>query len=330
MDEAKTIRRQTTERILITSLPDTLKEMIAADSLEKFEHSSSGPKLPKDVSTGRRHTIHSSSGPKLPKDASTGRRHTIHVPSYYTSPVSDITDELTFLLKPRSESYAEPRRVGGSSIKEAYSEMETRQARFPSLSGAQLALEPSAGKKINTLRKLNSCLDGGERNGTLRTSLQDWTWVKNEAGNQASPLVLNAKSTFPEIQDRRSSLPVSTENMADLFSMSLLASENFEESCVLHTKAANALPEVTRAKLINLKLNQSDETEYQRTKLSTEKMGQFYHAEGKSEAPERSNHKVEAMRTHVKKEDDGFNEMETKVARLFEWLQDQTDSDESR
>ncbi|KAJ7383564.1 hypothetical protein OS493_027228 [Desmophyllum pertusum] len=284
MDEAKTIRRQTTERILITSLPDTLKEMIAADSLEKFEHSSSGPKLPKDVSTGRRHTIHSSSGPKLPKDASTGRRHTIHVPSYYTSPVSDITDELTFLLKPRSESYAEPRRVGGSSIKEAYSEMETRQARFPVLQGAQLTLEPSAGKKINTLRKLNSCPDGKEWNITNVTSRLD------------------------------------------------LASENFEEGCVLHTKAANALqiPEVARAKLINLKLNQSDDTEYQRTKLSTEKMGQFYHAGGKSEAAERSNHKVEAMRTHVKKEDDGFNEMETKVARLFEWLQDQTDSDESR
>lgn len=317
MDQAKTLRLKSRQRI--ASLPDALREM--SNPFEKSGHSSSSSKLPQHLSTSRRHTI--------------------HVP-YTGSPVQDITDEFKFLNNPRSESHGESRGEG-SPIGEANNEMNTRHAHLPTLRGTRLTLEPSAGKKINKrLQRFHSHDDGDERKG----SFQAWTWVKN-GGNHASPFGLGAKSTFPEISkstlqdNRRHSLPVSTDNMADLFSMSFsTTNENFGEGGVGHSKAekANSLPQVTHAKLINLKINQPekhrlDETEYQRKLPSTDVGHHCFStnqtmscAEDKTKHPY-GNEKVQAMRTYVEKAKAEFDKEEATAVRLFEWFKDQTDTE---
>lgn len=313
MDQAKTLRLKS--RQLIASLPDALGEM------------------------GNSALSHRSSSPTLPKHLSDTRRHTIHVP-YTGSPVQDITDEFKFLINHRSQSYGETPEEG-SPIGEAGNEMGTRHAHFPALRGTRLTLEPSADKKIRKrLQRFHSYDDGDERKGTIQTSFQAWTWVHGE--NHAEPCGLGAKSTFPEIKNRlqdnrRHSFPVSTENVANLFSMSFPERENFRERGKGHSKAeqTNLLPQVTaHSKLVNLEISQPEkhrlhETEYQRKLASTDVS---YHcfstnqtrscAEGKTKDPY-ENEKVQVMRTHVEKTDAEFNEQEARAVRLFEWLKDQ-------
>lgn len=324
MDEAKTGRFKTRQRI--SSLPDGIREM--SNSFVKLRHSSFGGKLPKDLSAG------------------VGRRHTIHVP-YTGSFVQDLTDEFKFCINPGAESYVEPRGEGNLT-KQGDNELETRNAQFPVLQDAQLTLEPTAGKKIKRLQRLHSYNDGYESEGAIQTSLQAWSCIKSGT-NHASPLRLGAKSTFPAIKNtlhdcRRNSLPVSTENMADLFSVSLSASEILGEGGVGHTKAAkaNSLPQVTHSKLINLKINQPEkaghsleESENQRKSSSTNTGCHCFRpnqtrscAESKTKnAYEKG--KAQAIRTYVEKADASFNKEEATAVRLFEWLKDQTDNEES-
>ncbi|KAL9979787.1 hypothetical protein ACROYT_G017502 [Oculina patagonica] len=305
MDQAKTLRLKSRQRI--ASLPDALGEL--GNPFEKLAHSSSSPKLPK-------HLLES-------------RRHTIHVP-YSGSPVQDITDDFKLLINPRSESRGEARGEG-STNGETDNEMNARHAHLPTLQGTRLTLEPSADKKINKrLQRFHLHDDGDEMKG----SFQAWTWVKNGA-NHASPFGLGAKSTFPEItkstlqDNRRHSLPVSTDNMADLFSTSFsTTNRNFGTGCVAHSKAekTNSLPQVTHAKLINLKINQPekhrfDETEYQRKLPSTDVSHHCFSAnqtmscaEDKTKYPY-GNEKVQAMRTYVEKAEAEFDREETRAVR---------------
>ena len=326
MDEAKPVRFKTRQRI--SSLPDGIREM--STSLVKFRHSSFDTKLRKHLSS-----------------ANAGRRHTIHVP-YTVSSSQDFTDESKFCINPGAESYIELC-VEGSSIKGGENAVETRNTHFPLLQEAQVTLEPTAGRKIKRLQRLHSYSDEGER--PAQTSFQGWACVKSGT-NHASPQSSSAKSTFPVIKNtfqdcRRNSLPVSTENMVDLFSLSFSASEGLGKAGAGHTKAAksNSLPQVTHDKLANLKIDQPEKAGNNITeagndrKLTPRSTDSGYHcfrtsqtrscAESKTKNAY-ENDKAQAMRTYVEEADAWFNKEEATAVRLFEWLKDQTDNSESR
>lgn len=325
MDEAKPVRFKTRQRI--SSLPDGIREI--STSLVKFRHSSFDTTLRKHLSS-----------------ANAGRRHSIHVP-YTVSSSQDFTDESKFCINPRAESYIE-QRVQGSSIKGGDYAVETRNTQFPLLQEAQVALEPTAGKKIKTLQRLHSYSDDSER--PVQTSFQGWACVKSGT-NHASPQSSSAKSTFPVIKNsfqdcRRNSLPGST-HMVDLFSLSFSASEGLGKAGAGHTKAAksNSLPQVTQDKPANLKIDQPEKAGRNVTeagndrKLTPRSTDTGYHhfrtnqtrscAESKPKNAF-ANGKAQAMRTYVEEADAWFNKEETTAVRLFEWLKDQTDSNESR
>lgn len=328
MDEAKPIRFKTRPRI--SSLPDGIREISA--SFVNFRHSSFDTKLPKHLS------------------ADAGRRHSIHVP-YIGSSSQDFTDEAKFCINPGAESCMEPC-VEGSSIKDIKgcdSVVETRNTQFPLLQETQVTLEPTAGKKIKRLQRLHSYNDESE--GTIQTSFQGRACVKTGT-NHVLPQSVSAKSTFPVIKStlqdcRKNSFPVSTENMEELFPLSFSASGTLGEGGVGHIKAsrANSLPQVTQTKLANLKIDQPEkagcnlaETENHR-KLTPWPADTGYHCfrtnqtrsytEGKTKNAYESD-KAQAMRTYVEEADAWFNKEEATAVRLFEWLKDQTDSDESR
>ena len=326
MDEAKPIRLKTRQRV--SSLPDGIREM--SHPLVKLRRSSFDTKLRKHLS------------------ADAGRRHSIHVP-YTASSSQDFSEELKFCINPGAESYIEP--CGeGSSMKGGDNSVEARNTQFPLLQEAQVTrLEPTAGKKIKRLQRLHSYSDESE--GTAQTSFQGWAGVKSGT-NHASPQSPSRKSTFPVIKNtlqncRRNSLPISTENTVDLFSLSFSASESLGKVCVEHTKAAksNSLPQVTQTKLANLKIDQPEKAGNNLTE--TDNLGKItpwstdtgYHcfrtnltgsyAESKNKNAY-ENDKAQAMRIYVEEADAWFDKEEATAVRLFEWLKDQTDSNESR
>lgn len=323
----KPIRFKTRQRI--SSLPDGIREISA--SFMKLRHSSLDTKLRKHLS------------------ADAGRRHTIHVPNTDSSS-QDFTEEIKFCINPGPESFVEPRGEGNSIKCGDNNAPETKNTQFPLLQEAQTTLEPAAGKKNKRLRRLHSYNDESE--GRLQTSLQDWAWV-TRGTNHPSPLRLGTNSTFPAIKNtltdcRRNSLPISTENMEDLFSLSFSASESLGKGGVGHTKvakAANSLPQVTQAKLANLKIGQPEKAGHKPVeesenhgKLNSWPADTDYHCfrthQTRSSVESKTknsyeNDKAEAMRTYVEKADAWFNKEEATAVRLFEWLKDQTDSDQS-
>ena len=324
MDEAKPIRFKARQRI--SSLPDGIREI--SNPFVRFRQSSFDTKLPK-------HFL-----------ADAGRRHSIHVP-YTSSSCQDVTDESTFCINPGAESYGEPR-VEGNWIKEGDNKVEIRNTQFPLLQEAQVTLEPTAGKRIKRLQRLHSNSDESE--GTIQTSLQGWACVQSGA-NHALPQGLSAKSTFPVIKNtlqdcRRNSLPVSTENM-DLFSLSFSASESLGKGSVGHTKAtkANSLPQVTQARLANLKIDQPEKAGYDLAETENHRKltpwptdtdyycfrtNQTRSCSGSKTKNALENDKAQAMRIYVEEADAWFNKEESTAVRLFEWLKEQTDSDETR
>lgn len=320
MDQAKTLGLKTRRRI--SSLPNALTEM--NNSFEKLGQSSCSPKLPKHLAANRRHSIH------IPHSG---------------SPVQDVTDQFKLVrIKPRSQSCDEEGKEGGP-IRGADNERSTKHTHFPVLQGTQLTLEPSAGKKTHkTLQRFHSYDDEDERKGTIQRSFEAWTLLHTNGVTHASPLGLGAKSTVPENQsklqdNRRHSLPVSTESLTDLFSMSFSTSKNFGKGGERCSKAEktnlNALPQVTQAKLPNLHVNQpekhrSDETEYQKMLPLTDMDYQCSSTNQTRSCAEGKDEKVQAMRTHLEKEEARFNKDEERAVRLFEWLKEQTDNDESR
>lgn len=319
MDQAKTLRLKTRRRI--SSLPNALTEM--SNSFERLGHTSCSPKLP-------RHLV-------------ANRRHTIHIP-HNDSPVQDETDHFTFAIKPRSQSYDEECREGGPD-READNERSTTHTHFPVLRGTRLTLEPSAGKKTKkTLQRFHSYDDGDERKVTIQRSFQAWTLLNTNGVTHASPLGLGAKSTVSENKsklqkNRRHSLPVSTENLTDLFSMSFSTREELGKGGEGRLKEEKtniiALRQVTQAKLLNLHVNQpekhrSDETEYQKKLPLTDMNYQCSSTTQTRSCAEGKNEKVQAMRTHLEKAEARFNKDEERAVRLFEWLKEQTDNDESR
>ena len=320
----KPIRFKTRQRI--SSLPDDIREISA--SFTKLRYSSLDTKLRKHLSADAR------------------RRHTIHVP-YTDSSSQDFTEEITFCINPGPESFVEPRGEGNSIKGGDNNAQETKNTQFPLLQEAQTALDPTAGKKNKGLQRLHSYNDESE--GRLQTSLQNWACVKRGT-NHPSPLRLGTNSTFPVIKNtltdcRRNSLPISTENMEDLFSLSFLASESLGKGGVGHTKVAkaNSLPQVTQAKLANLKIGQPEKAGHKLEESENHRKSTSwpadtdYHcfrtnqtrssAESKTKSSYQ-NDKAEAMRTYVENADTCFNKEETTAVRLFEWLKDQTDSDE--
>lgn len=274
----------------IASLPDAL--LRTSNSLGNLRHCPSSPKLPKDFLT-------------------TERKHTTYVSR--TSSIEDITEE---------------RRP----FDEANNKMKTNQVCFPALQGVQQATEsPRATRKTKT-RRLHSC--GDEKN-----IKQAWSWVNSE-GNHST--VFRPKSTFPEIErilqdNRRHSLPVSlTKNIAEGFSVSFLASESRTEDS---SENVNSLPQVIHAKL---KINQPDKhscetsSEHQRKSSPKDMTGSHHCIAGVDQARAFTDDNVEydqagAMKTHVEKQaETGSSEMEIRAIRLFEWLKDQSDYEETR
>ena len=324
MDEVKPIRLKTRQRV--SSLPDGIREI--SNPLVKFRRSSFDTKLRKHLS------------------ADDGRRHTIHVPYTASSASQDFTEEFKFCINPGAESYMEPC-VEGSSINGGDNAVETRNIQFPLLQEAQITLKPTAGMKIKPrLQRLHSYSD--ESKGTVQTSFQGWAGVKSGT-NHASLESPSAKSTFPVIKNsRRNSLPVSTENMVDLFSLSFSASESLGKVDAGHTEVekSNSLPQVTQAKLANLKIDQPEkagqnltETDSHR-KLSPWSLTDTGHhcfrtnqtrscTESKTKDAYEID-KAQAMRTYVEEADAWFNKEEATALRLFEWLKVQTDCNESR
>ena len=313
MDEAKPIRLKTRQRV--SSLPDGIREI--SNPLVKFRHSSFDKKLRKHSSADDR------------------RRHTIHVP-YTTSSSQDFTEEFMFCINPGAESFMEPC-VEGSSINGGDNAVETRNIQFPLLQEAQVTLEPTAGKKVKRLQRLHSYSDESER--TVQTSFQSWAGVKSGT-NHALPQSPSAKSTFPVIKTtlqgcRRNSLPVSTENMVDLFSLSFSASESLRKVDAGHTKVekSNSLPQVTQAKLANLKIDQPEKAGHNLTEIDT---GHHCFRTNQTRSCTESKtkdayeiDKAQAMRTYVEEADAWFDKEEATALRLFEWLKDQTDCNES-
>lgn len=319
----KPIRFKTRPRI--SSLPDGVREISA--SFTKL--SSLDTKLRKHLS------------------ADAGRRHTIHV-AYTDSSSRDFTEEIKFCINPGPESFVEPRGEGNSIKCGDNNAPETKNTQFPLLQEAQTTLEPAAGKKNKRLQRLHSYNDESE--GRLQTSLQDLACVKRGT-NHPSPLRLGTISTFPAIKNtltdcRRNSLPISTENMEDLFSLSFSASESLGKGGVGHTivAKANSLPQVTQTKLTNLKIGQPEKADHKleesenHGKLKSWPADTDYHCfrtnQTRSSVESKTknsyeNDKAEAMRTYVEKADAWFNKEEATAVRLFEWLKDQTDSDES-
>ena len=322
MDEAKSIRFKTRQRI--SSLPDGTREISA--SFVKFRNNSFDTKIPKHLSADAR------------------RRHTIHVP-YTGSSSQDFTDAFKFCINPGAESYIEPR-VEGISIKGGDNAVEpARNTQFPLLKEVQVTLEPTAGKKIKRLQRLHSYNDESE--GTIQTSLQGWAYVTSGT-NHASPQNLSAKSTFPVIKNnlrdcRRNSLPVSAEHMEDLFPLSFSsASGILEEASVGHTKAsrANSLPQVTQAKLANLKIDQPENAGYNLAETENHRKSTAWQADtgyhcfraNQTRSCTESNtknacesDKAHAIRTYVEEADACFDKEKATAVRLFEWLQDQTE-----
>lgn len=317
MDQAKTFRHKTRQRI--ASLPDTsLGEM--SSSLERLRQISSSPTLPKNFSTGKRHTIHVK----------------------YSSSMQDITEQFKYLFNHSPEFYAEQRREG-DTIKGTNSDIETKRAHLPALQRSPLTPDLPPAKQ-RSLKRMHSYGDDCERTATIRTSYHEWPLVKSE-GNHTSSTVQGARPTFPQIgrlvkHYRRYSLPVSTENTTDLYSMSFPSSENLEEGRVAQTKEANPLPQVTHASFVNLTLKQADEHSLDETECQIKQPSQdmgYHHciranqtrpsAKEKSDGNDEENDKVQALRTHIEKAETGFNEVEARAVRLFEWLRDQSDNE---
>ena len=318
-EPAKPIRFKTRQRI--SSLPDGIREL--STSFVKLRHSSFDTKLPKHLA------------------ADAGRRHTIHVPCTDSSS-QDFNDEFKVCINPGLESYVEPRGEG-NFIQGDDNAAGTRNTQFPLLQQGQVTLEPTPGKRIKRLQRLHSY--NGESEGTIQTSSQGWACVTGGT-NYASPQSLGAKSTFPVIKNtlqdcRRNSLPISIENMEELFSLSLSASESFGKGGVGHTKAAkaNSLPHVTQVKLANLKTDQPEnaghnleETENHSKSADTGYCFRTNQTRSCIESKTKNsdeNDKAQAMRTFVEKADAWFNKEEATAVRLFEWLKDQTDNDQS-
>ena len=108
---------------------------------------------------------------------------------------------------------------------------------------------------------------------------------------------------------------------------------------------SNSLPQVTQAKLANLKIDQPEKAG--RNFTETGNLGKItpwstdtgYHcfrtnltgsyAESKNKNAY-ENDKAQAMRIYVEEADAWFDKEEATAVRLFEWLKDQTDSNESR
>ena len=220
------------------------------------------------------------------------RRHSLYDPC--TSSFKDAPDGFKNVFNSSATSYS-LMDVGLFEASHAV-KMQARKACFPLLNGAQqFSFEPVARRDKIKVGKRNS-----------------WTWLRSASeGDQASPL--DPKPALPEITTnklqfsrRRQSLPILTEGSLS------------------NNKTQNPLPQITQPE--NHSLHEQKFEDYMGSECL--RFNGIRPSQKVSKLHDKRN-RTEAMRDHVEKAENGYDDNEMRAAGLFGWLKDQTDNSET-
>ena len=233
---------------------------------------------------------HSSFSSNLARRLPGDRRHSIHAPT--TSAFTNAPDGVQNVFNPLVASCG-PRQFEARRVYE----MKTREAEFPGVS--QRNLDPPVFKDKIKERK-NSC--------PLLTRSLSVGRYPSPAGDPGSAMTLPDIRRKHQAIGRRFSLPTTTEVV------SFPCRESGRE---VHTTAPKPLPQVSQPE------------NHKFTKDIGSLDGIKLCAVG-TKVPSTKRDRGQALQKHLKEADESYrNGLEMRASRLFEWLKDQTDKEET-